>query len=50
MEKLIVEESEIIKEEDYQRIKQILGKKDDYLFEDELCNFNAVLMQRHEYS
>lgn len=49
MEKLI-KEIGFVKEEDYQKIKKILSKKDDYLYSNELYNFNAVLMQRHEYS
>jgi len=36
MEKLIVEESEIIKEEDYQRIKKEINKKDNWFTKEEM--------------
>ncbi len=41
MEKLIVE-NKFIKEKDYQKIKKILNKKDDYFCEHEFANFNAI--------
>lgn len=42
MEKLIVEKLEIIREEDYQKVKKTLNKKDDYFYEQEFGNFNAI--------
>ena len=49
MEKIIVGKIGFIKEENYQELKKFLNKKDDLFNEQEFCNFNAVLMQRHEY-
>ena len=42
MEKLIVEENGFIGEKDYQKIKGILNKKNDYLSEHEFEYFNAI--------
>ena len=42
MEKLIVEEHGFIGEKDYQKIKGILNKKNDYLSEHEFEYFNAI--------
>lgn len=42
MEKLVVEENEIIEEELYQKIKKQMNKKDDFFNEHEFYNFNAI--------
>lgn len=42
MEKLIVEENEIIKEELYQRIKNSMNKKDDFYSQKELEQFTDI--------
>ena len=42
MEKLIVEKMGFIKEEEYQKVKKILNKKENYFYEHEFCNFNAI--------
>lgn len=42
MENLIVKRIEIIKEEDYQKIKKKLNKKEDYFYEQEFEYFNAI--------
>lgn len=42
MEKLIVEEIGVIKEEDYQKVKEMLNKRDDYFCEHEFEYFNAI--------
>lgn len=42
MKKLIVERIGIIKEEDYQKIKKEMNKKDDCFYEHELKHFNAI--------
>lgn len=49
MEKIIIEQIGYIKEENYQKVKKFFNKKDDLFNEQEFYNFNAVLMQRHEY-
>lgn len=41
MEKLIVEDS-FIKEKEYQKIKENMNKKDDYFYEHEFSDFNAI--------
>lgn len=42
MEKLIVEESEIIKEKDYQRIKKEINKKDNWFTAEEMFKFTKI--------
>ncbi len=42
MEKLIVEENEIIKEELYQKIKKQMNKKDDFFNLKELKEFTNI--------
>lgn len=42
MENLIIERIKIIKEEDYQKIKKKLNKKENYFCEQEFEYFNAI--------
>lgn len=42
MEKLIVEKNKIIKEEQYQNIKEKTGKSDDLFTKQEFEHFNAI--------
>lgn len=42
MENLVVEKKKIIKEEQYQIIKEKIGKKEDLFTKQEFGNFNAI--------
>ena len=42
MEKLIIVKIEIIREEDYQKVKKTPNKKEHYFYEQEFGYFNAI--------